>query len=137
VTNDVERPVVEGLFKFADLSVRSLLILNGGAALGLLTFATNNGKAGGVGAGSKAVGVLWFGAGAALSVATAAFSYFAQVAYVQFQDEKGFSLLGTWLRRVAILAGFFSWIAFVGGMYQSALKMEAQRLPTVTLSSKS
>jgi hypothetical protein len=65
------------------MAVRSLLILNGGAALGLITFASNS--AAHPIAQSHALDLKWtvgsFGLGAALSVLTAGLSYLAQSNY--------------------------------------------------------
>ena len=125
--NDAGKPAVEALFRFADLTVRSLLVMNGGAALGLLTFAANTGKIGGVDAQVMANGVWWFAIGAALSVATAASSYLAQVAYLELMRSDGkASRIGEALRVCAILLAVASWLSFAIGMWVATSQMQAQ-----------
>lgn len=121
--NDASKPAVEGIFKFAELTLRSLLILNGGSALGLLTFAASSFKNGGSTSLQLGPPLLCFGAGAALSVCTAGISYLAQVAFVEFADKDGRSQVGRWLRRLAILTATASLAAFAGGMLLSAMRL--------------
>lgn len=114
-----QRPFNEGLFKFADLSVRSLLILNGGAAIGLLTFAASASKNDSIATSSLASCVIWFASGAALSVTTAALSYLAQVKF----QETPHSKWGPWLRRFACLSFAFSLGFFMWGMWQASNRL--------------
>lgn len=95
----------EATMRFAELAVRSLLILNGGAALGLLTFASNQSKNGAAPI-NYADAVWWFGIGAALSVLTAGLAYVAQYFFTHENDD--------WKEKVAIgcqLAAIAVWLA--------------------------
>jgi hypothetical protein len=94
----------EATMRFAELAVRSLLILNGGAALGLLTFASNQSKNGAPPI-NYADAVWLFGIGAALSVLTAGFAYVAQYFFTHESDD--------WKEKVAIgfqLAAVAAWL---------------------------
>jgi len=105
---------MEAVIKFADLTVRSLLILNGGAALAVLSFAAN--KAGSNSA--LAWSVWYFGVGAACSVATAALSYFGQSFFSHDRDS-----IGCWFQGSAIVFGFAGWLLFLFGMLDASSRM--------------
>jgi hypothetical protein len=110
------------MYRFADLTVRSLLILNGGAALALLTFATGKSGAGDV-SGALATAVALFGTGAWLSVATVALAYFAQRAFVEIEPEEARLRRGKRYSRCAIAAGLASLFVFGVGMYAASTKL--------------
>ncbi len=123
---ELQRPLLEGVMRFADLTVRSLLILNGGAAIGLLTFVTNNGRH------DLASLVFWFGLGAWLGVATAAASYLAQVLILEPKSEKVKLWGGQGMRGVAIILGFAALIVFGCGMYQVSQKITPPKTAVLT-----
>ena len=108
------RPMFEAVIRFAEMSVRSLLILNGGAALALLTFATSAALRGGT-LGFKTA-LLAFGAGAALSVVTAAFSYLAQSYYAVSEGEDRSHKLGQVFRQAGMTCAVFGLAAFFTGV---------------------
>lgn len=108
----------ESTIKFADLTVRSLLLLNGGAALAVLTFAANSAKGSSgavVSAQDLAPSILLFGSGAATSVATAAASYVAQLSYTQ-----DYKKVGNTFQVLAVIGGVASLVLFVAGMIVAA-----------------
>lgn len=104
----------EATMRFAELAVRSLLILNGGAALGLLTFASNQSKNGGAPI-DYADAILFFGVGAALSVLSAGLSYLAQC-YFTRENGNWQTKAGHVLRGVAIVAWLVSIALFIFGV---------------------
>lgn len=81
VNRDSQKSSRDAVIKFAEVGIRSLLILNGGAALSLLAFVGHGSSA----PGSKFVPADWaavfacFAIGAAFAVITAGLSYLAQV----------------------------------------------------------
>ena len=74
VTHEAKRPYVEAVFRFSDLAVRSLLILNGGAALAILGFASRE-LSSNKSASAFAPVCFLFGLGSALAVACAGLAY--------------------------------------------------------------
>lgn len=109
--------------RFAELAVRSLLILNGGAALGLLTFASNQTKNGGSSI-NYADAVCLFGVGAALSVMTAGLSYLAQYYFTHEDDD-----WQTWVARILRWGAIVVWLTsialFVFGVRSAASAISA------------
>ncbi len=104
------RPAFEAVIRFADITIRSLLLLNGGSALALLSFA---GNAASHGDRLRFVpSLIAFGVGAALSVLTAGLAYLAQNTFVEFQRER----LADWIRWVAVACAFAALGAFCAGM---------------------
>ena len=108
------RPGFEATIRFADIAIRSLLILNGGAALALLTFAGNAASRG------QQISFEWsllaFGIGAAFSVATAGFSYLSQSLYTEGEAGTPYARLGLSMRLVAFAIGFVAWLLFLVGI---------------------
>lgn len=109
--------------RFAELAVRSLLILNGGAALGLLTFASNQTKNGGSSI-NYADAVCLLGVGAALSVMTAGLSYLAQY-YFTHEDDDWQTWVACILRWGAIVVWLTSIALFVFGVRSAASAISA------------
>jgi hypothetical protein len=104
----------EATMRFAELAVRSLLILNGGAALGLLTFASNQNKNGS--APINYTDAVWlFGIGAALAVLTAGLAYLAQYFFTHENDDWKKKTANT-LQIGAVVAWLVSMGFFVGGV---------------------
>lgn len=122
--HEAKRPLVEAVMRFADLAVRSLLILNGGAALAILTYAANATKTGST-YGEELASLVWyFGVGAFLSAATAGLAYVAQVCFSELSSEG--NLNNRWghrVRVVALVVGIASLAAFGWGMLQASGKL--------------
>ncbi|MFM9850603.1 MAG: hypothetical protein ACKVP3_26175 [Hyphomicrobiaceae bacterium] len=97
----------EAVMKFSDITIRSLLILNGGAALAVLTFASNTAKTGSNTA--LAAAVFYFGIGAALSVATSALSYLGQSCFTQNWNRSGYAFQIAAILFGATSLGLFAW----------------------------
>jgi hypothetical protein len=114
------KPLFEAQIRFADITVRSLLILNGGAALALFTMAGNADK---LGIKEKfpdlSYMALCFGMGAALGVLTAGLAYLTQLMFVELTPEERAARWGTWFRVLAVLCAILSWSAFVYGLWHS------------------
>ena len=114
VENNQRRPMFEAVIRFAEMSVRSLLVLNGGAALGLLIFATSAAARGG--SLTFKTALIAFGAGAVLSVTTAAFSYVAQSSYAVSEGQDRAHRMGQVFRYAAMTCAVFGLAAFFVGI---------------------
>ena len=101
----------EAMIRFADITIRSLLLLDGGSALALLSFA---GSAASHGDRVRFVpSLVAFGIGAALSVLTAFLAYLTQIAHAE-RDDGGVSAGRR--RLAAIVCAFCALAAFCVGM---------------------
>lgn len=115
------RPGFEAVIRFAELGVKSLLALNGGAALALLTFMGHFEKAQAAAGLGKAL--MCFGVGAAVSVLTAFLAYVAQVVIIETDDAAKVPLAkpahwwGQVLRAFAVLVGVAGFAFFLSGLY--------------------
>jgi len=120
-SNEAKKPSVDGLFKFAEMTVRSLLVLNGGSALAVLTFAGHSNDWDETGRmlefGSL---VTAFGTGAATAVLTAGLSYLSQLLMLEFEDSRIQCGIGGGLRCFAILSAFVSFVLFCSGIYMAS-----------------
>jgi hypothetical protein len=112
------RPLFEATIRFAEMYVRSLLVLNGGAALGLLTFVSSAAARGG--SGNYKPALLAFGSGAALAVLTAGFSYVAQFCYSNSSGDDWKIKIGYGVHIAAACWGTFALAAFGVGIWQAA-----------------
>lgn len=114
------RPVYDAGIRFAEMAIRSLLILNGGATLALFAIAGNADK---VGLKPKvpelSLMALIFGIGAAAAVTTAFFSYLAQTAYVEGDPEDQGRKWGNFFRALAVATGVGSMVAFAASLWRS------------------
>lgn len=117
---EVSKMGFEAITTFSSITIRSLLILNGAAAIAILTF---------VGDQSKSVAGFnvkpWlpafevFGWGTFLAVLCSALTYLSQVFIHEPDNVKVKSYLGEPLRWLAVLAGAGSLFAFICGLYRS------------------
>ena len=121
IATDAIRTSFEATIRFADMTLRSLLILNGGAALAVLTFAANRIKERApIADGVLGDLVLTFGAGALLSVFSAGLSYLAQTFFTLTVEETKTSRLGRFFQVLAITCVIASFGAFAFGVYQAS-----------------
>lgn len=107
----------ESVIKFAEMTIRSLLILNGGAAIAVLTFAGNAAKS--ASEVFLANSVVYFGIGAALSVVTAGLAYLAQFLFTNLFERTGRAF-----QYAAIAATVGSLLAFGCGMKAASDSLE-------------
>jgi hypothetical protein len=120
--HDFGRASFDATIRFAEMAVRSLLILNGGAALGLLTFAGN--------AASRATdapnfrwAIVAFGVGAATSVLTSGSSYFSQWFYSWANATDKGVRAGYFFNALAVVFAVAGLVAFGAGIYFAAAAM--------------
>jgi hypothetical protein len=120
---EAEKPMIEAGLRFAEMAIRSLLILNGGAALGALTFAGNATRLGeAIGNGWLANLIFWLGIGAALSVATAFFSYVSQILLIEGKLGIG-KKIGAILRVFTACVGIAAWFIFLHAMISASASL--------------
>lgn len=123
---DIRKPFVESGTKFADLAIRSLLILNGGAALALLAFLGNTlGKSQVVDLAKLGPALQAFGLGAALSVITPASAYIAQL--MLLRPTSGTKQdIGNGIRLLAIMFWLSGLFFFLRGIYLASSALLAK-----------
>ncbi len=109
--SEAARPSFDAVIRFAELAIRSLLLLSGGAAVALLSFAGNRGATGKESLDAYAWAVMLFGGSASGSVLTAGLSYLGQSCFTADHDK-----LGTLLRWIAIITWLGSLSAFGVGV---------------------
>lgn len=115
---EAERGTFEAGIRFADMALRALLIINGGAAVALLTFAGNAGRLGvAAQSGRTAAPLIAFGVGAALSIMTAFLAYVAQVTYFEAAPHERGKKIGNRFRAACIACGIMSWVLFCVGLF--------------------
>lgn len=107
---------------FAVLAIRSLIIVNGGAIIGILTFAGNlwgrSSPAAKATAEAIAPAMLWFVVGLSAALLCAGLSYIAQTLFVELSKEAG-DKWGSIVRYIAIGAAVVSLGAFICASYLS------------------
>lgn len=119
---DARSKTFDAIIRFADITLRSLLILNGGAALGFITFSAGKTvpsayTADGMGS------ILWtFGIGAALAVLTAGLSYLNQVIYAEVDTQQA-KKWGDRFRYLTIIVAISSWVSFIYGAWQASSRL--------------
>lgn len=106
----------ESTIKFADIAIRSLLVLNGGAALAILSFAAHGFKQEGHSALSQSV--LIFGIGAACSVLTAGLAYLAQSLFGHRYNKAGY-----FAQALGVAVALMSLVAFFAGMMEASRRL--------------
>lgn len=112
----------DAIVNFALVTIRSLILVNGGAIVGIVSFAGNLWSHD-VGDAPKLVvaivpALTWFVAGLILALLTAGFSYLSQVLFAELPDISG-KRYGNSVRVAALLCAIFSLAAFIGGAYVS------------------
>jgi hypothetical protein len=118
ISDETKRGVFDAGIRFADMALRALLIINGGAAVALLTFAGNAGRLGiAVQSGRTFAPLITFGAGAAISIMTAFLAYVAQMIYFEVAPHERGLLIGNRVRAACVACGIASWLLFCVGLY--------------------
>jgi hypothetical protein len=118
---DQRRPMFEAVIRFAEMTVRSLLILNIASVLGLLALVSN--ATGRFGALNLRPALIAFGAGAVLAVVTAAFSYVAQSSFAVSEGQDTSHQLGQSFKYGAMISAGSSLVAFFAGVGMAALAL--------------
>lgn len=123
VNNELDKVQSEAVIKFAEISIRSLLLLCGGAAIAFLAFAGNAGKESAMSAVqisgyANAVGI--FGIAAACSVLAGGSSYFSQATFHEIESPKLALRIGNVFRLVAILFWLFGVTLFAWGIWTAS-----------------
>lgn len=108
---------------YALLTLRTLILLNGGASIGVLTYLGNVWSKGAPGAlvsaHSAAPGLIFFILGLVYGTLSSGLSYVSQILFVELdRTGGGSSRAAKWGNRVryaAVLSAFFSLLAFIVG----------------------
>lgn len=110
----------EAITTFATITVRSLLLLNGGATIAILTFVGDQSKSvSGFSVAKWLPAFEVFGWGTFLAVACSAIAYLSQVFIHEPMGERMNKYVGGGFRWLAVAAGLTSLLAFIRGMYLS------------------
>lgn len=115
----------DAVISFAELAIKSLLLLCGGAAVALLSFAGSRGATSQVSLDAYADAVLLFGGAAAGAVATAGLSYLAQSCLNA--REQGWEPAGEKLRVTAVVAWVASLVAFGYGSWTASTAIQLSK----------
>jgi hypothetical protein len=119
---DQRRPMFEAVIRFAELTVRALLILNVASVLGLIALVSNaTSRSGSL---NLRPALIAFGAGAVLAVVTAAFAYVAQSSYAVSEGQDRWHQLGQSFKYAAMICAVASLVAFFAGVGMAALALQ-------------
>lgn len=124
------------VISFAELAIKSLLLLCGGAAVALLSFAGSRGSTAQVSLDAYASAVGLFGAAAAGAVATAGVSYLSQSCFsaaARNVDRRWIGRLCQGLRFVAVAVWFSSLVAFGYGVAKASEAVSLSRWEKVEI----
>ena len=110
---DTVDPSADTIVRFTDTSVKSLLLMNGGAAIALLTFTGHAEKAVSAAVAPALSSLGW---GAALAVVAGAAAFVGQAIRQPKEDTFAADCYGGSLRVVALTAGLVSTGAFLHAM---------------------
>jgi hypothetical protein len=115
----------DALTRYAELAIRSLLLVAGGAAVALAGFAGSSiGSSAAPVRQALAASLLWFGLAAAGAVATAGLAYASQALFLEV-NEPWNERIGGVVRLVAVLLFIGSLACFVWGAYAASLAVAA------------
>jgi hypothetical protein len=113
----------QAIVDFALVTIRSLILANGGAIVGLVTFTGNIWSKGGASGATVAraitPGIGYFVAGLVFALLTAGLAYVSQVVYSEMKRPQPAQKVGNTVRGFAVLLAFLSLIAFIIGAYAS------------------
>ena len=121
------RPMFEAAMRYAELAIRSLLLVSGGAAIALAGFAGHSlGSANPNPAILQALGssVMWFAYSAAGAVGVAGLAYVSQILYGEV-PEPWDDRLGGFVRILAVALFLASLLCFVWGANAASLALTA------------
>lgn len=122
---DARKPMYDAAMRYAELAIRSLLLVAGGAAVALAGFAGNS-LASGTATVRQALAssIWWFALSAAGAVTTAGLAYITQVLILE-APEPWSSRLGGGVRLVAVLLFLCGLACFVFGAHAASLALNA------------
>ena len=117
------------IIDFALVTVRGLVLVNGGAIVGILSFASSlwsrNDMAAKAMARALGPAITWFVIGLSLALLTAGLSYVAQAAYTELTRPQPAMKVGNRIRAVAVAFAILSLVAFIVGAYESIAAFKA------------
>lgn len=123
IENERIKASFDASIRFAEHTLRSLILLNGGAAVSLITFASKESSIVGTKISAHAsttfTGAVVFAVGAAMAVLSMAVSYLAQHQYTYEILEKRVRWTGNAFRATAIVLAIGSMGLFIYGVYSA------------------
>lgn len=122
-TRSRERELYPGVFMFAVLGIKTLIIVNGGGAIAIIAFLGHIWTGNADLAPAMAVILAWplglYVAGVGLGLLTAMLSYLAQVSFAEPESERMRRLWGSTFRGLAIAAAAAGFAAFVAAGFEA------------------
>jgi hypothetical protein len=119
----------KAIIDFALMTIRSLILVNGGAIIGIVTFTGNlwghNGPAAKATAQAISPAVGWFVGGLAAALLTSGLAYGAQVAFAEFGKPQPAKKIGNTCRVAAVALAIGSLVCFVVGAYRCLAAFES------------
>jgi hypothetical protein len=117
------RTLMRAVFDFAAITIRSLILINGGATIGILTFLGNlwnkDAAIARLGARAFGYGISGFVVGLCFALLTAGLSYITQALFSELPREGINSPAKKWGNRVRILAIIAAVLSLVGFIFGS------------------
>jgi len=143
IREEHRRKSFDAVIKFAEITIRSLLILNGGSALAVLTFASSRVSKGidqnvdkimNVSDESMARMVIAFGFGALLSVLTAGWSYLSQHFFTHADTYGYYYRIGVFFQCFGIFSAIGSAVCFYFGINSAYFSLTGETFIQVLVS---
>jgi hypothetical protein len=123
------RIMFKAIIDFALVTIRSLILVNGGAIIGIVSFTGNlwghNGPAAKATAQAITPAVGWFVGGLAAALLTSGLSYIAQVAFVELAKPRPAQIVGNACRFAAVAFAIGSFGCFIVGAYRCLAAFES------------
>lgn len=125
-TNEQSRVLLRGIIDFASGAIRTLLLINGGAAIAVMAFlgnavVKNSSSASDVAAALHALApsLFWFVVGVFAAGLSAGLAYVSQVIYLEVADQKRRIMIGNFVRYIAVLSAATSLFMFGLGAWSA------------------
>lgn len=118
---DDGRILLRAVIDFANMTIRSLILVNGGAAIGILTFLGNLWNKDSViakaGANAIGVGLAGFIGGLTFALITSGVSYLAQAAFSELPRQGENPPSKRWGNRLRVVAIFFALLSLISFIF--------------------
>jgi hypothetical protein len=134
---EARKPLIEAGVRYAELAIKSLLIISGGSAVALAGFAGGALKSDAEPIVLQAVSasVWWFALAAASAVLTAGVAYLSQSFILDVSEPWG-GRIGVGLRWAAVLLFVLGLACFIVGAHHASTALNPKQVPAVTTTNK-